>query len=79
MSSANMSLVTLRVALPSSKADLDPPKPAMEEGEHIVTEVVPLSELKAYLHEKAGRAGWSVDARLMHLTEGLEIAGKLKL
>lgn len=79
MSSANMSLVTVRVVLPGSKPSLDPPKPAMEQGEHIVTEVVPLSELKVQLDSYAKRQGWSVDARLLHLAEGLELGSKIKL
>lgn len=77
MSSANMTLVVLRVELPAGKPDLDPPKDAMEAGEHIVTEIVPLRDLKARLDEHASTPGWTVDARLMHLAQGLELAAKL--
>uniref|UniRef100_A0A0S1MIK6 Uncharacterized protein n=1 Tax=Phakopsora pachyrhizi TaxID=170000 RepID=A0A0S1MIK6_PHAPC len=67
MSSANMSLVKIKITLDSDKA----PEPQPESGEHILVQVVPLVDLHETLLEYSEKDGYMVDARLMHLSIGI--------
>ncbi|TFK46045.1 hypothetical protein OE88DRAFT_1638999 [Heliocybe sulcata] len=70
MTTANMKLVSVRVALPDK---LETPEQKLDEGEFIVKRVVELAklheELKGY-----ERKGFVVDARLSHLALGYDMA-----
>ncbi|EIM80603.1 uncharacterized protein STEHIDRAFT_67475 [Stereum hirsutum FP-91666 SS1] len=74
MTTTNMQLVTLDVPLADK---LETPDQKLEEGESIVKRVVALSGLYQELKEYE-KKNFMVDARLMHLAAGFDLAEKVR-
>jgi len=74
MSNVNMSLVTIKVDV---KEDEPEPEQQLDSGEHIVKRLVPIKDLLKTLKEYNQKDNYSVDARLWHLAQGLDLGASM--